>query len=677
MKIERLIFILFLIPFLSIKAQVEEDVRLWASEIIENMASESENDEDFSYILDELVRLSYSPILINEANREELEAIPFLNDRQIEELLFTRYQLGSYNSIYDLQMVKGFDRQTIEWLSPLITFEKAEVVRKWKHRPKGDMLIRGQQILETQAGYKMRDDGSIPYAGNPTKIFGRLQFTPLRNVDIGIVTEKDPGEAIFTNDTKGMDYIDGYISWSPNKFIKQIIVGQYRMRAGQGLVLQTSMPARKSSMSTSIRNRNPSYRPSLSIVESGGLKGGMIAMGNRNFTFTPFVSYQKRDATLAEDEDGNTIVTSLKTDGFHRTETEIRNRKTTEELIYGAQIKYYLGRFILDVGHLEYQLEYPLIPKWQPYNNFFFNGNHSRNSWLALDGTFKNINMFGELATDYNSRPAVWAGMLYGIEGHTDLSVSYRNIPKDYVAPLGAPFTESGTFAGEKGLYIGMINSLPGGITLSSYIDYFKYEWLKFQTKAPSDGFDFLTELKHSPSYGWENVIRYRHKEKSVNLTSLNRNNSPITLQTKDQLRFQTRYSANGWRFTTRVDFSFVKEEGRDAPTGILLSQDVRYKTNDGKWTFTARYAKMDTRDFETRIYAYEPDVLYGFSIPAYYGQGTRWVAMAHYKINKSMQLWLRYALWHYTDRDEIGSSHSLIDGNKSNEVKIQMRWKF
>ena len=106
-------------------------------------------------------------------------------------------------------------------------------------------------------------------------------------------------------------------------------------------------------------------------------------------------------------------------------------------------MKYYLGHFIIDVGHLEYELEHPLIPKWQPYNNFFFKGNHSRNGWFAFDGTLKNVNIFGEVATDYNSRPALWGGLLYGIEGHTDLTVSYRNISKAMSALSNGNFSLS------------------------------------------------------------------------------------------------------------------------------------------------------------------------------------------------------------------------------------------
>ncbi|HLW06666.1 MAG TPA: helix-hairpin-helix domain-containing protein, partial [Marinilabiliaceae bacterium] len=128
----------------KISAQVEEDIRMWASEIIENMAADAEEEGDYSFLLDELVRLSYSPIAINQANREDLEAIPFLTDQQIEALLFRRYQLGSFNSIFDLQMVEGLDQQTIEWLAPLLLFDKLAVERRWKYKPKGDLFVRAQ-----------------------------------------------------------------------------------------------------------------------------------------------------------------------------------------------------------------------------------------------------------------------------------------------------------------------------------------------------------------------------------------------------------------------------------------------------------------------------------------------------------------------------------------------------
>ena len=62
----RTYYIVLLILFVgNVSAQVEEDIRMWASEIIENMAADAEEEGDYSFLLDELVRLSYSPIFIN------------------------------------------------------------------------------------------------------------------------------------------------------------------------------------------------------------------------------------------------------------------------------------------------------------------------------------------------------------------------------------------------------------------------------------------------------------------------------------------------------------------------------------------------------------------------------------------------------------------------------------
>lgn len=677
-KIYGLVVAVLLIAISHTSAQVEEDVRIWAAEIVENMAADAEEDGDYSFLLDELVRLSYSPILINQANREELEAIPFLTDEQIESLLFRRYQLKSFHSIFDLQMVEGLDQQTIQWLAPLVLFDEVEMQRKWKHKPKGDLFVRGQSLIEKPAGYKPKPDGTIPYQGDRVKLYSRLMLTPLRNVEMGLVTEKDPGESAFSREVKTVDFIDGYISWKPRGFVKQIILGQYRMRAGQGLVLQTSMPARKSSMVTTIRNRYASYRPSLSVTESGGLKGALVAMGNSTFTVTPFFSYQKRDGALGVDDDGETIVTSLKTDGYHRTQTELANRRTVNEWIYGGQLKYYLGRFIIDAGHVEYNLEYPLSPLWQPYNAFYFRGDHQKNSWLAADGTLFNVHLFSEVAYDYSSQPAVWGGLSSAIGGHSNLAFSYRRIPKEFSAPLGAPLTESGNPSGESGIYVGLETSLPGPITVATYLDYFEHSWLRYQTKAPSSGYDFLVEMRYQPSRSWQNTLRYRYIEKDINQSDNTTPSAPIITQKKNQIRFQTRYSVeNGWRFTTRIDFNYLDVPNVDAPVGVFLSQDVRFASSNGKWVWNARYAIMDTQEYETRVYAYEPDVLYGFSIPAYYGQGTRWLAMVSWKALPSVQLWLRYARWHYTDREKIGSGNNAIDGNVSNELKLQVRWKF
>ena len=64
----------------------------WAAELIENIAEQSDLELDYSFLIDNLIKLRHNPININSATREELEQIPFLSDMHIEALLFQRYQ---------------------------------------------------------------------------------------------------------------------------------------------------------------------------------------------------------------------------------------------------------------------------------------------------------------------------------------------------------------------------------------------------------------------------------------------------------------------------------------------------------------------------------------------------------------------------------------------------------
>jgi hypothetical protein len=89
------------------------------------------------------------------------------------------------------------------------------------------------------------------------------------------------------------------------------------------------------------------------------------------------------------------------------------------------------------------------------------------------------------------------------------------------------------------------------------------------------------------------------------------------------------------------------------------------------------RLAFFDTDDFDTRIYAYENDVLYAFSVLPYFGQGMRYYFNLSYKINRNFSVWLRFSQTYFSDREIISSGLGQIDGRTRSEVKIQVRAKF
>src|SRR5690606_8129942 len=304
---------------LSLPAQDVQDIYGLAAEILENTAEKLDEEGDYSALIDQIADLIRNPININSATREGLKRIFFLSDMQIEALLFQRYQNKAFYSIYELQAVEGLDRRTLEYMEPLISFGIESQAVETPLKIKGDLFLRSQFQIQKRQGYKEREDGTTYYLGDRFRHYGRYEMQVGKQWQMGLIAEKDPGEPMFTDEIKTFDFVSGYLSWKGNKVLKQVIAGQYRMSAGQGLALQTGMAPVKSSDAISIRNRQQVFGPSLSATESEGLYGLILDLGTERLSVIPFVSLRKRDARLDTLSNGDIVIRSLKTDGYHRT----------------------------------------------------------------------------------------------------------------------------------------------------------------------------------------------------------------------------------------------------------------------------------------------------------------------------------------------------------------------
>ena len=89
------------------------------------------------------------------------------------------------------------------------------------------------------------------------------------------------------------------------------------------------------------------------------------------------------------------------------------------------------------------------------------------------------------------------------------------------------------------------------------------------------------------------------------------------------------------------------------------------------------RFAIFDTPGFDTRIYAFENDLLYSYSSPAYQDSGLKYYINTRYTLRKGLDLWLKYSVTDYTDLTEIGSGLDRIAGSKKSEIKMQLRYQF
>ena len=87
--------------------------------------------------------------------------------------------------------------------------------------------------------------------------------------------------------------------------------------------------------------------------------------------------------------------------------------------------------------------------------------------------------------------------------------------------------------------------------------------------------------------------------------------------------------------------------------------------------------AFFDTDDYDSRIYTFENNVLWTFSIPAFFGQGMRYYLIGEYAFSGRLKVYARFSRTSYTDRDRISSGLQEILGSRQTDSAILIRYSF
>jgi len=111
---------------------------------------------------------------------------------------------------------------------------------------------------------------------------------------------------------------------------------------------------------------------------------------------------------------------------------------------------------------------------------------------------------------------------------------------------------------------------------------------------------------------------------------------------------------------------------------GLCALQDVSYSFTSIPLKIDFRYQFFDAVDYDNRFYVYERDILYAFSIPMYYGKGSRYYINMKYDLNDRISMWLKLAQTVYADdRETVSSGNEEIQGNRRSDVRVMLRCQF
>ena len=662
---------------------------------IEEIGESTENEEiDYSTLLESLSYYQQNPLNLNSATREELERLILLNDLQISALLNHINKNGKLLRLEELQAIEGFDLATIRNILPYVKISEGlerdlayfkNMFKYGKHQ----VMVRYQRVLQDQKGFlPPSSPTSSYYLGSPDKIYTRYRFTYGNRISWGFTAEKDAGEEFFTGSNsadkwyqpyKGFDFYSAHFFARNIGFIKAIAIGDYQAEYGQALLMWSGLAFGKSADVLGVKKNGLGLKPYTSVNENLFMRGAAVSLGYKKFKADLFYSNLNVDASITAVDSLDQVqeFSSFQESGYHRTLTEIKNKNRLNRQIIGTHISYKTRKLELGATALQTTFGADLVKRNSLYNYHEFTGKELFNYGVDFSYIHRNYVVFGEAGRSDNGGNGLVAGILASLDPKVNVGILHRNYDKNFHALSGNSIAESDN-NNEKGTYLAFTTKPAKAWTLSAYYDVFSFPWLKYLVNAPSKGYEYIAQVNYKPSKALEMYFRIKSTHKEVNVTG---DPAPIDyLVDSDQnsYRFHVTYKiSKSFTLRSRVELSDYKKADEPVSEGFLIYQDVSYKGLSSPVTFSLRYLLFDTDDYNSRIYAYENDVLYAYSIPGFFYRGSRFYIVTKYRVARGIEVWLRYANTHFANRNIVGSGLDEIKGNNKSEVKAQLRLTF
>ena len=680
-KVSSLLIFFLLIAVSTLKAQDQEDS---IQQLIESVLENVGEDHDYSEITERLNFYRAHPLDINKATAQQLSELFFLTPVQANSILSHVRDNGSLDELLELQSIEGLDDETIKRLLLFVTIKTPnslnEISRMSASSANHDLLVRYGRLLQKQEGFKIPDSsGRSRYLGSANRFFVRYRLNYGENISLNLNLEKDAGEQFLSKQYKGFDFYSGSLSIKNAGKFSKIILGDYSLQFGQGLSLWSGLSFGKGASVTTLAKQDAGLKAYTSVNEVSFLRGIATTIQLKNFSVTPFVSYQNLDASLTNVDstaDHNEI-TSLGLSGLHRTQTEIRNKRAVSQWLFGSNIQYRYQNLKLGFNTYQAYFNRPFEVGKSMYNQFEYAGKSLTNLSAYYSYAYKNSYFFGEAAHSLTSGYAFVNGVVSSLSPKLSILLLYRNYAKNYHSLYNQSVSESTNAINEKGFYSGIIYKPIKSIELSAYADVFKFPWLKYGVDAPSNGYDLLSQLTYTPDKKTKVAFRIRYKQKQENDDLINTANYLETLS-KYSYRLELNFKINkAITLRNRIEATDYQKENQKSELGYMMYQDVIYDPMQSKFSGNIRFAIFNTQGFNSRIYAFENDLLYSYSVSAYQNSGTRFYVNARYTLKRGVDFWCKYSITNYADLKSIGTGLDQISGHLKSDIRLQLRYQF
>ena len=633
----------------------------WES-VLETLLSDEELSADaLEELADMYESLHAAPLNINTATREELSMLPFLTDRQIEDIHAYIYMHGPMLTLGELQLTGSLDYTTRQLLRHFVyvgdvppqkeRIKLADVIKNGR----SELTFRMDIPLYMRDGFRYHSPQELERYPNRAYRGGRLShnlrysFNWHNRIRFGFTADKDAGE-------QGYDFLSPYLFIKDMGIVKELTLGNFKAQFGHGLLLGGGFSVGKSMVLSSMSRQAKGLKPHSSTQEYGYLRGVALALGGGHTTFTIMAASTPMDATLK----GDTVISSFKEDGFHRTPLEISKKRNVTLNTLAANVRYsYRG------------LQYGATALYEtlslPYKA------NDRFMGVSADVSLNraHYSVSAELSV-LDSNSALICSQTFRLPKGWNLNAVFRYYSPYYMA-LHSNAMAEGSVQNETGLLLGLTHN-GRNLKLTGYADLFIHPEPRYGASAPSNGADFRMEADWR--VGGRDALyataRFKAKQKDCKYTG----QLEYLLTGRYRLRW-IHSLRDGTELNTQlfyVRYDFIAEP---ISNGYALTENISRSFLKERLTASLTAAAFYTQSYDSRVSVYESGLRYSYNFMSLYGKGGRLAVTLKYKPSNAIQLNIKAGGTYYLDRDEISSAQQHIASNHKEDISVQFIAKF
>jgi hypothetical protein len=645
-----LFFLLAFMPTIALNCQDDEYSIQEAAEEIMALG----DDYDPSLLLEQLSELKEDPVRINCGDEHEIARLFFLSEFQVRLLADHISRNGSVVSLYELSLLPAFDRSTVKIMAPYITLRSCE-------KKSGSESSRTTVTLtaSTRLGDDENESGGIRSLLRVKHDAGRL--------NLGMTAENDPGESFSFRKSTGSDFLSGYIMYRGRRMIDRVIIGDYSLRFGEGLVFNSSSWQGSWLTSPSFMTGRSAAVQYTSSEENSFLRGISVCLGSVNAGAMLFASSNMIDARPLVGADSVAVaVSNLVSGGIHVSRSQLEARNSLTEAVAGIHLTAGNDYMRGGVTSAVTWFSLPFRPDTSKAENIHaFTGSQLLNLSADLRAGTGPILFFAEAGMSLPGSWAATAGLRAKPSGRVTFNLLARHFSPDYYAfHSGAVRAGSGS-GNETGIAASMHLEAARHFFITAAADHYRIPWPRYRTSSPSYGNTVELKGEYLPRDDISFRLSYTSSSREYDYATAAGTALSVT-HTRQQAGFLfICNTSEGLRLTTRASACLISPSGE---RGYLLCQDFSYSFRDVALRLWFRYAICSTGGWDSRLYAWEDDLLSSFSVPSLYGECTRAFVMASWKPWRSMELRAKYAFTIVKEN---------LSGRMSRELKIQCRILF